>query len=80
MKSLSNVIEILMVVFSLLYFFFSLMGGWTQRAPMKQIIQFSRYVVLFGMGAFFGSAMMGDTIKLINRFDQVFQAIRYLFT
>jgi len=79
-KSLSNIIEILMVVFSLLYFFFSLMGGRTERAPMKQIIKFSRYVVLFGMGAFFGSAMMGDTIKLINRFDQVFTAIRLLFT
>jgi hypothetical protein len=54
--------------FSFQYFFFSSLGGVTTRAPMKQLIWFGRYVVLFGIGAYFGTAFAGDTFKAIGTF------------
>ena len=77
-QGISNLILIIMTIFSILYFFFIAYGGVSEKAPMKQIIKYGRYVVILGLGTYFGSAMMGDAIKFIERISQVFEAIRVL--
>jgi hypothetical protein len=64
----NNVTMILIMIFSFQYFLFSKAGGLTVKPPLKQLIWFGRYVVLFGIGAYFGTAFAGDAFKVIGTF------------
>jgi len=77
--SLSNIVTALMTAFTLMYFVFSTMRGYTRRTPMKQVLRIGRYVLMFGLGAYLGSAIMGDSFKFINRIGWIVEGIKQLF-
>jgi hypothetical protein len=76
---ISNLILAVMAIVSLMYFFFSSVRGVTERAPMKQFFRFGRWMIMFAIGIYFGSALMGDAIKFIQRINELFVSIGQLF-
>ena len=65
----NTVVFVILTILSLMYFFFSNMGGYSAKTPMKQIIQLGRYVVLFGIGCYFANAFSGDLFKAIGTYS-----------
>ena len=65
----NTVVFVILMIFSLMYFFFSTAGGYAAKTPMKQIIRIGRYVVLFGIGCYFANAFSGDLFKAIGTYS-----------
>ena len=75
---ISNLILALLVFVALMYFFFSSVRGLTEKTPLRQFFRFGRWMIMFAIGIYFGSALMGDAIKFIQRINEIFVGIRML--